>query len=170
MGVYVSGSERKRADTARMTWFCASAASAAITQTTEILWTGACAREVHTDVRLFHSDSLVFAGGCVANDLPGAKYSPEWYPYKDNFVLAPKGYRQTEGLCTRCGNIYEPACKGTEGPMCFVDAHAGVIMEPSEVREPPSRFLSVLPGGVAVLAPVTPLLTSANRPILACRI
>lgn len=48
--------------------------------------------------------------------------SKDWYPISDNYIVAPDIYakRQTPGKCTRCGNLYEPACNGKNGePLCF---------------------------------------------------
>lgn len=71
--------------------------------------------------------------GCKATDLPGSlEELAEWYPGADNYVKAPKNYRQEEGKCTRCGNIYEPVCIVEGTPRCFIDAQAGVVMQPTE--------------------------------------
>jgi len=57
-----------------------------------------------------------------------------WYPVGDSFVPAPTGYRVKEGVCTRCGNIYEPACPGPKGdPLCLTDMHGNIQMVPTEV-------------------------------------
>jgi hypothetical protein len=89
----------------------------------------------HFGPSLVQTDWKWYAGGCEANYLPEIGVSDNWFPDRDNYVPAPKGYRQTEGRCTRCGNIYEPACKGKDGsPLCFIDKHAGVKMETSKVH------------------------------------
>lgn len=74
--------------------------------------------------------------GCRTDYIPHeGEDVPEgnWYPIGDSFVPAPKGYRVNEGICTRCGNIYEPACPGPKGkPLCLKDMHGNIQMVPTE--------------------------------------
>ena len=86
-----------------------------------------------------------FADGCSADFLPdGPVPSTTWYPISDNYVVAPDNYvkRQTPGMCTRCGNLYEPACEGANGqPLCFPGMYSSEVLVPAEVQPPPPFVL-----------------------------
>lgn len=71
-------------------------------------------------------------GGCQAKHIPKPNADPAWFiPAADNFVVAQSGYRQTAGLCTRCGNLYEPVCPGR---VCFAGMYSGELLVPSKAR------------------------------------